>query len=152
MPGPFGQQQQQQQRVQLRMKTYPVLTVQIRTMRGLNERMVGTHWAQRNRKAKVEKAAVGWLLREYHGKYGRPDFPCSVMLTRCGPTPGLDGDNLQGALKYVRDEVAAWLGVDDAWEHLVKWRYAQRRTKLWAVEIEFQPHQEPMSAEGQTES
>lgn len=52
-----------------------------------------------------------------------PVFPLAVTLTRQSPRK-LDDDNLRGAFKAVRDEVAAQLGVDDG-SALVEWRYAQ---------------------------
>lgn len=48
-----------------------------------------------------------------------------VRLTRLAPR-SLDGDNLQGALKGVRDEVAAKLLLDDA-SPLVRWDYRQEK-------------------------
>jgi hypothetical protein len=36
-----------------------------------------------------------------------------------------DGDNVQGALKSVRDAVAAWLGCDDGDERAATWAYRQ---------------------------
>jgi hypothetical protein len=60
-----------------------------------------------------------------------------VLLTRVGPTNGLDDDNLASALKAVRDEVAKWLGVDDRDRLKVRYRYAQRRGPVWGVEVEF---------------
>lgn len=41
-----------------------------------------------------------------------PALPVVVTLVRCSPRL-LDDDNAVGAMKAVRDEVAAWLGVDD---------------------------------------
>lgn len=48
-----------------------------------------------------------------------------VRLTRVAPRV-LDGDNLQGALKAVRDGLALWLRVDDA-SPLVRWEYGQEK-------------------------
>jgi len=68
----------------------------------------------------------------------RPQIPCTVILTRVAPSAGVDDDNLVGALKGVRDQVAAWLGVDDRHRNQVRYRYAQRRGE-WGVEIAFGP-------------
>ena len=40
----------------------------------------------------------------------------------------LDGDNLANALKAPRDELASWLGVDDA-DGRVRWQYGQSETR-----------------------
>lgn len=103
------------------------VTVPIKTGRGLNAR---EHWAQRSRRVKSEREAVGWMLL---GK--RPELPCVVRLTRIAPSKGLDGDNLQGSLKAVRDSVAQWLGVDDA-DARVTWQYDQQRGE-YGVRVEI---------------
>ena len=41
-----------------------------------------------------------------------PPPPVVVTITRSGPRR-LDGDNLHGSAKFVRDEIAAAVGVDD---------------------------------------
>ena len=58
-----------------------------------------------------------------------------VNLTRISPRR-LDDDNLQGAFKGVRDEVAAYLGVDDD-EPWIVWNYMQAPGKA-AVCIKFE--------------
>lgn len=73
---------------------------------------------------------------------GQPfhELPASVRLTRVAPRP-LDGDNLQRAMKAVRDGVADWLGVDDRDER-VRWFYAQAvdgRPRYQAARIEVVP-------------
>ncbi|MNL78419.1 hypothetical protein D3C87_2047950 [compost metagenome] len=50
----------------------------------------------------------------------------------------LDRDNLQGSLKAVRDQVAAWLGRDDADGGTIAWEYGQRAGE-WACEIHVVP-------------
>ncbi len=56
----------------------------------------------------------------------RPEFPrYFVLIVRVGPAT-LDGDNLISACKAARDEIAAWLGLDDADPHIF-WSYDQRR-------------------------
>lgn len=106
-----------------------MIRVEIRTVPGLNAR---EHWRARARRVKAERKAVGWVL----GGKPKPVTPCAVLLTRVAPSAGVDDDNLAGALKAVRDQVAEWLGVDDKRRDLVRYVYAQRRGP-WAVEIEF---------------
>lgn len=52
----------------------------------------------------------------------------------------LDDDGLKGALKAVRDEVAAWLGCGDGPNDPVAWRYGQQKgpAKVYAVRIEIE--------------
>ena len=105
--------------------------IPIRTVPGLNAR---EHFRARARRVKAERQTTAWLL----APLAKPDVPCVVLLTRIGPSNGLDDDNLAGALKAVRDEIARWLGVDDRRSEIVKYRYAQRRGKAWGVSVEFQ--------------
>lgn len=109
--------------------------VPLRTGRGGNDRP--GHWSGRARRVKAERRTVGWALHVHCGAW-RPTLPCVVTLTRCAPSNGLDGDNLAGACKAVRDEVAAWIGVDDRHEELVRYVCEQRRAKDWWVVIEFE--------------
>ncbi len=109
-----------------------MLTVSLRTVPGLNAR---EHWAQRSKRVKAEREAVAWSLRSLP----RPALPAIVTLTRVGPSNGLDDDNLAGALKGVRDEIAEWLGVNDRDRKTVRYEYEQRRGKEWAVEIAIRP-------------
>ena len=107
-----------------------MIFVPIQTSRGLNAR---EHHMARARRVKRERQAVAWAL----SVESRPALPCEVVLTRIAPSNGLDpGDNLNGALKAVRDQIAEWLGVDDKDESRVRYRYAQERG-AWGVRIEF---------------
>lgn len=95
---------------------------------------VREHPMARHRRVKAEKEAVAWMLM---GKT-KPALPCAVTLTRLAPSNGLDDDNLTGALKGVRDAVAAWLGVDDRDRATVRYAYEQQRAP-WGVRIEWRP-------------
>jgi len=108
-----------------------VILIPLRTSSGLNMR---EHWTAKARRVKRERTIVGLALM---GKK-KPAIPCSVLLTRVAPSNGLDDDNLVSGLKAVRDEVAAWIGVDDKLSSLVRYRYAQKRGP-WGVEITFGP-------------
>lgn len=112
-----------------------MIRVEIRTVPGMNAR---EHWRARARRVKAERQAVAWalVLAQRPDRAKRPELPCTVRLTRVAPSSGVDDDNLAGALKSVRDQVAEWLGVDDKRSDLVRYVYAQRRGP-WAVEIEF---------------
>lgn len=106
-----------------------MITIDLRTGNGLNAR---EHWRARARRVKAERELVSWSLV----KAERPQLPCVVTLTRRAPSNGLDDDNLAGSLKAVRDEVAAWLKVDDRDRKTVRYVYEQCRGP-WAVLIEF---------------
>ena len=101
----------------------------LRLGRGMNGR---EHHFTRARRVRAERHAVGIVLA--CERHNRPQLPCTVTLTRIAPSEGLDGDNLQGSLKAVRDAVAGWFGIDDK-SPLIEWEYAQRKGP-WAVEIE----------------
>ena len=93
----------------------PVQTRSETNMRG--------HWSDRYRRSRAQKRTVaGVLAIEGILKSPLPP-PVVVTLTRVGGRR-LDDDNLRGALKYVRDALAEWLGVDDR-DPRVAWRYDQ---------------------------
>lgn len=81
------------------------------------------HWAVKARRVKAQRLAVAWRLKFLLDIVDPP--PCIVTLTRVAPRK-LDDDNLAAAFKAVRDQVAEFLGVDDA-DHRVTWRYAQAK-------------------------
>lgn len=90
-------------------------TVPIRTKSAANLR---EHHMARHRRVKSERGATG---RRWPGWAFGPLLV--VRLTRLS-RGRLDDDNLRGALKGVRDEVAAKLRLDDA-SPLVRWEYHQ---------------------------
>lgn len=107
------------------------VTVPVKAISTLNAR---EHWRKRAARAKVHRNHAALALRIA----GVPRAPATaiVTITRVAPRP-LDGDNLQGALKSVRDGVADWLQIDDG-SARVEWRYAQRKgaPKTYSVEVE----------------
>ena len=103
----------------------------LRTERGLNTR---EHHMARARRVARERDAV----RRAVSGHDPPRLPCIARLTRVAPSNGLDGDNLQGALKGVRDEISVWLEVDDA-DPRVTWEYSQERGRGWAVRVTVEP-------------
>lgn len=107
-----------------------MILVPIRTAPGMNVR---EYWAVRSKRVKAEREATAWALADKR----RPPLPLAVTLTRIGPSNGLDDDNLAGALKGVRDQVAEWLGVDDRDRARVRYGYEQERGPEWAVRIEW---------------
>ncbi len=91
------------------------------------------HWATKARKRKHQRLTTS-LVMAGHLKVHGVRAPCGVLLTRYGPSNGLDGDGLQASLKAVRDGLADALGVNDR-SPFVTWDYDQRREKTWGVEI-----------------
>ena len=63
-----------------------------------------------------------------------PRLPLVVTITRVG-LKILDDDNLASACKYIRDQIAAEVGVDDGSDEY-KWEYAQR-VGAYSVEVEI---------------
>jgi hypothetical protein len=108
----------------------------------VSEANAHTHWRQRQKRAKEQRGIAAFkvsrvLLLE-KVKYGTSYGPPSVVgLVRIAPR-ALDDDNLQGALKHVRDGVADALGVNDR-DPRVTWQYAQEKgdTGQYAVRIEI---------------
>jgi hypothetical protein len=114
----------------------------LRTGGGLNARL---HWAARARRVKDERSAT-WLAFAQQGGWSRQSRVqshlkaggrVSVTLVRCSPgNRPMDDDNVRGSLKAVRDEVAAWLGVDDGSPSLC-WKYSQLRAP-WGVKVSIE--------------
>jgi hypothetical protein len=102
--------------------------IPVKTSNGLNAR---GHWAVHHRRARREREAAFMLCPP------RLPLPCVVTMTRVSPgTRAMDDDNLQGALKCIRDGTAKRLGVDDA-SPLVMWRCEQRRGD-WGVDVRIE--------------
>ena len=84
------------------------------------------HWSTRFRWARTQKAIAYWMTK---AQCVRPKtWPLVVTLTRIAPSAiRLDDDNLRGALKSVRDGIAAALGVDDGDTKKIIWEYEATR-------------------------
>jgi hypothetical protein len=80
------------------------------------------HWRVKAARVKRERAMVRLVL----SSRTPPELPVVVTLVRCSPRL-LDSDNAVGAMKAVRDQAAAWLGVDDR-DPRVTWRVRQMKT------------------------
>lgn len=107
--------------------------VPIKTVSELNRR---EHWAARARRVKAQRSAVTLALRCSRVQPADELLPATrlrVLLVRVGARR-LDGDNLQGALKAVRDAVAEWIGVDDG-SQVYEWVYAQETGRTPSVRI-----------------
>ncbi|AVQ81673.1 hypothetical protein C4F17_12335 [Variovorax sp. PMC12] len=107
------------------------VAVPVKTISTLNAR---EHWSKKSARAKLHRSQAALALRV--ACVPRAPATAVVTITRIAPRP-LDGDNLQGSLKSVRDGVADWLQIDDG-SARVEWRYAQRKgaPKTYSVEVE----------------
>lgn len=109
-----------------------MILIPLRT-RGSNARET---WQARHRRVKGERLHTATALLGQQ----RPAIPCVVTLTRLS-SGTLDDDNLRAACKAIRDQIAAWLGIDDRHGHQVRYEYSQRRAARgqYGVEVEFGP-------------
>lgn len=110
------------------------LTVPVVVRGTLNSR---EHWAARHRRVKGERATVRrWLDLFERTAPLVLRRRVRITLTRLGGGK-LDSDNLVSAFKGARDEIAAWLGLDDA-DPGFQWVYAQEPgRRAGAVRITF---------------
>jgi hypothetical protein len=94
-------------------------------------------WQATAKRRKDQRTIVKWALA-YHKRPEGP--PWRVVMTRQGRRQ-LDDDNLAGAFKSVRDEVAVWLGCGDSPRDPVVWEYHQELGP-YGVRIEVTKKQE----------
>lgn len=92
------------------------------------------HWASKARRVKNQRTAIALAWQAANMPSERK--PSRVTLTRLAPRK-LDLDNLQGAFKAVRDELAALCRFDDR-DESVTWVYAQERAKTYGVRVEVE--------------
>jgi hypothetical protein len=106
-------------------------TIPIRTGQGLNAR---EHWAVKA--DRVQRERHGVILLFPRRKRLKP--PYDVHLVRISPSASpMDDDNVVGALKAIRDEVAAQLQVDDGDKKRIRFTYGDERG-LWGVRIKIE--------------
>ncbi len=110
-----------------------IVNLPIRTLSEMNMRQC---WQAKARRVRQQRDLTRLVLTAALLQTHR-EAPCEVHMTRCAPSGGLDDDNLRSALKAVRDGVADALGVDDR-NPAVSWKYEQRRSKTWGVEIRIE--------------
>lgn len=93
------------------------------------------HWAQRKRRFDGQRIEIAYYWKQSL-KGRRVSLPCTVRLTRIGPK-ALDSDNLAGAFKAVRDQIAQEIGIDDGAAQ-IKFEYAQEAigTRRYGVRVE----------------
>lgn len=106
------------------------------------------HHMARKRRVESERAGVvGTMLVELGPDWRRRlgPAPYVVTLTRIGPR-AMDDDNIQGACKAIRDQVAVELGYDDSPRSPIAWRYAPQRRGEYGVEVQIESVAEQRSA------
>lgn len=110
------------------------LLVPIRTVSAPNAR---EHHHARASRVRKERAAVRfcWVA----ARKPKIPLPALVELTRVSPHHSdIDDDNVRGALKAIRDEVAAIAGCDDDAKAPIAWTYQQERG-AWGVKVRVRP-------------
>ena len=108
------------------MTAAPSLTGSVRVtlaIRTISENNAREHHMARARRRSAQRALVHLEL-PMHIASCRPVGPYLITLTRIAPRK-LDSDNLQGAMKAIRDQVADELGINDG-DEAHEWAYAQR--------------------------
>lgn len=102
------------------------LLMPIKADLNLNSRV---HWRVAHSKKAAQKTAVGWLLKRKRV----PQEPLLVSLTRIAPGNPPDDDNVVSSLKFVRDAIADWAGIDDREKARIRFIYEDPVRGPWAV-------------------
>lgn len=91
------------------------------------------HWRKLTKIKNRQKAAAKVCLHNIE----IPPLPLLITITRIGPRK-LDDDNLASACKYIRDQIAATVGVDDGSDQY-SWRYEQKTSHYgqYGVDVEI---------------
>lgn len=91
------------------------------------------HWRKMAALKKKQREATAYCMV---GKV-IPPLPLIVTITRIGPCK-LDDDNLASACKYIRDQIAEVVGMDDG-SPFYTWGYEQRKGERgqYGVEVEI---------------
>lgn len=108
------------------------LVVPLRVVSAANAR---EHWAVRSRRVEAERLTVRGAFSAANLTHPPYFVRAAVTLTRLGGRRWDDDNNVSG-LKGVRDEVAAWLRVDDG-DPRVAFGYAQEPGGPCGVRIEL---------------
>lgn len=94
------------------------------------------HWRAVAQLKKRQRGATMYCMCAADRK-AIPKLPLVITITRIGPRK-LDDDNLVGACKYIRDQIAQVIGTDDG-SPLYTWRYEQRvgKREKYGVDVEI---------------
>lgn len=108
------------------------------------------HFFARQKRVKAQRLTTALALRanrvahqieDKHGKV-KAGERLVVALVRVSPRL-LDDDNLAGAFKAIRDEIAKYFGVNDGDRSRIRFEYAQVKGKPSAVQIGFAVERAP---------
>lgn len=104
-------------------------------VRVVSEANTRDHWTKKFKRKQRQQLEthVQWKRAARRGKV---PLPCVVRLTRIG-SRRLDDDNLAGAFKACRDQIAREIGVDDG-DDRIKFEYAQEAVgkRVYGVKVE----------------
>jgi hypothetical protein len=84
------------------------------------------HWRARHARKSSQRAAMGLALAALASWRWNTNADLEITITRIAPKAFDRGDNCEGSAKQVKDEIAAWLGVDDNDKRLT-WVIRQER-------------------------
>ena len=98
-----------------------LIDLPIKTVSTLNTR-------EHFRVAAKRKALHRAIVKRHMASIPRPSLPVVVCLTRHSSGTLDAHDNLPSAFKHIVDELADWLGIDDA-DPRVRWTYEQEKCK-----------------------
>ena len=104
-------------------------------MRTVSEANTHEHWRGRQARARRQRGGTKLRLLLALPRRVREVERAAAHFVRFGPGK-LDGDNLQSAIKHIRDGVADAVGLDDGDERWT-WTYEQERAPKWGVRIEL---------------
>jgi hypothetical protein len=119
-------------------------TVFVPGLRVHSELNARSHWAARNRRRREQADAVTCVLRlslaggAATALRAAPRLRVTMTRIYAGRGRAMDSDNLDGAFKFVRDAVAAWLGRDDGPDSGIDWHTRQERGETPGVGIRLE--------------
>lgn len=108
--------------------------IPVRTISEMNDR---SHWAVRLKRKKEQQAETALAFRR-NVRREDIEFPCVIRLIRIAPK-ALDVDNLASSGKFIQDQLAKELGIDDGDITKVTWEYGQRPIgqRFYSVKVEI---------------
>ena len=101
----------------------------------VNEANRRDHWSCKADRTKSTRNKVNFALCLCRGLF--PSFPCHVTMIRRGPRE-MDSDGLSRSCKAVRDEVAAFSGIDDRDSNGWVWEPKQEKCKEYSVVLRLE--------------
>lgn len=110
-----------------------MIRVEIPGLRLVSEANERGAWFKGARRAATQRRVVGLVLRTRRP----PPLPCVVRIVRVAPRDLDVGDNRTASAKAVRDEIAAWLGVDDG-DESVRWEVRGEVARGYAVRVQIE--------------